>query len=504
MVFSAGDNLEPDSILLGTRDLAPLNGLSWNFSHGPLHLANRDQGSDPGRRGTQTSASQLDKRMKLFKSQPRMRARRWIGKDRGLSIRMFLVLLFLLVLFIIFMVFLWAIIFYALAAFHLTSLDMVSTAVLALLIVVFFAAVILGIEYFFSDAIFLNAMGARRVTPEEAPELHRILEELAEAADLPKPKLTLIETDLPNAFATGRNPNHSVVGVTSGLLLRVNTQELEGVLAHEISHIKNGDAAIMTLALLFPTSAYLVMNCIRPVVFLYLALYPIYLLIRVISHLLILLLSRYRELMADQGAVIITGSPSQLASALIKIATAVQEDPSAKPMNPFFIIPAGIANLLSTHPSLESRLRGLTQIQGSITPYTYNRWHLFSSPAVEVVRPLYPNDALDLQERSNIDEPVIGPSTPPQLSASDVTRPAEPSGKTPDIPMDDQAGAKTILRAMAVVVEATQFNGLGKVALETDAHVYPAKGEREMLLVFGASVQVISIESDYLVVRRVV
>ncbi len=297
-----------------------------------------------------------------------MRGRRWYGRDTELTTRMFIVSFLLTAVYLGFLAFLWA-----------AGVDFFSMLIIA--------GIMLGAQYYFSDKMALWSMGAKEVSPAEAPELHAIVERLAAAADLPKPKVAISEMDIPNAFATGRNPKNSVVAVTTGILRRLDRGELEGVLAHEISHIKNRDVLVITMATFFSTLAFMLMRWLmfagmfggfsnddrREGSGAYIMLaYVVSMVVYFISFLLIRALSRYRELAADRGAVILTGDPSQLASALLKISDTVQRIPSrdlrqVEGMNAFFIVPAlssgSIANLFSTHPSIEERLRRLDQMQ---------------------------------------------------------------------------------------------------------------------------------------------
>jgi heat shock protein HtpX len=235
-------------------------------------------------------------------------------------------------------------------------------------------------QYFTSDKLALLASGAKVVTPEQAPELHAMVERLCAMADLPKPKVAVIETDVPNAFATGRNPKHSAVAVTTGLWNRLEPQEVEGVLAHELSHIANRDVLIMTLAGFFAMLAGLLTRWAflfgggdrdrggPPV---WLVVFVVSIVTYVISYVLIRTISRYREYAADRGAALITGAPENLMSALQKIASGIATIPQrdlreVQAMNAFFIVPtnwrSSFGELFATHPPLEKRLAALAQI----------------------------------------------------------------------------------------------------------------------------------------------
>lgn len=249
--------------------------------------------------------------------------------------------------------------------------------------ILFIAAIMAGFQYFFSDKIALLSVGARLVEPQQAPDLHAMVERLAALADVPKPKVAVVETRVPNAFATGRSPRAAVVAVTTGLLDTLEPREVEAVLAHEISHIRNRDVMVMTIASFFAVVAQLVLRWAywgsawggsrdrRSGGNAFVVIYLASLLVWVISFFLIRALSRYREFAADRGAALITGAPSQLMSALLKISGVMQRIPDrdlreVSELNAFFIIPAikrsSLMELFSTHPSLERRLERLREL----------------------------------------------------------------------------------------------------------------------------------------------
>jgi heat shock protein HtpX len=239
------------------------------------------------------------------------------------------------------------------------------------------------LQYFTSDKIALAASRAKVVERDEAPELHDMVERLCAMADLPKPRIAVIPTDIPNAFATGRSPKHSVVAVTEGLWNRLSKPEIEGVLAHELSHIGNRDVAVMTISSFFAMVAALLMRMGlwggmfggdrnrdggAPV---WLIMFLVSMVTYVISYVLILMISRYREYAADRGAAIITGAPENLMSALQRIASNITQIPQrdlreVQGMNAFFIVPTNVkkatAELFMTHPPLEKRLARLAEI----------------------------------------------------------------------------------------------------------------------------------------------
>jgi heat shock protein HtpX len=292
--------------------------------------------------------------------------RKAYGRDAGLTLRMILTTGLLGLLYVTFAVLL----------FQFLNVGYVGIVVIL--------AGLAFVQYFTSDKLALRAAGAKVIQRSDAPELFDMIERLCAMADLPMPKVALVDTDVPNAFATGRSPKHAAVAVTTGLMRRLNQQELEAVLAHELTHIKNRDVRTMTIASFFATVAALVARF---------ALYggmfgggnrdnnngpPVWLIILVISwvtyaisFILIQLISRYREFAADRGSAVITGAPEYLMSALQKIASQMSQIPQrdlreVQGMNAFFIIPAsvkqGAAGLFASHPPLEKRLAALAEI----------------------------------------------------------------------------------------------------------------------------------------------
>ncbi|MFO7834979.1 MAG: zinc metalloprotease HtpX [Halohasta sp.] len=233
------------------------------------------------------------------------------------------------------------------------------------------------IQYFYSDKMALYSMGARTVEESEAPELHRTIERLSQQADLPKPQVAVADSQVPNAFATGRNQQNATVAVTNGLLRTLDQEELEGVLAHELAHIKNRDVMVMTIASFLSTLAFIVVRWgwlfggngrnQAPVYVAILASLVVW----VISFFLIRALSRYREYSADRGAASITGNPGALASALMSISGRMDKVPQddlreQAEMNAFFIIPIRsgfIGKIASTHPPTEKRIEKLRELE---------------------------------------------------------------------------------------------------------------------------------------------
>jgi heat shock protein HtpX len=249
------------------------------------------------------------------------------------------------------------------------------------LMVVIIGALSLG-QLFFADKLGLAAMGAKEVSPEEAPGLHSMIERLCIQADLPKPRIAVADTQVPNAFAMGRSQKSATVCCTTGIMQVLSPSELEGVMAHELTHVKNRDVLIMTIASFFASIAAIIMQFgfffgagdddDNPS---FLVVLLVSFLVYIISFFLMLALSRYREFAADRGAAIVTGRPSALAAALVKIAGAMQQVPTkdlreAERMNAFFIVPTSVKStvqsLFSTHPPMEKRIARLQQLEAAL------------------------------------------------------------------------------------------------------------------------------------------
>jgi len=237
-------------------------------------------------------------------------------------------------------------------------------------------------QLFLSDKIALRAMGAKEVSPQEAPGLHAMIERLCIQADLPKPKIAVADTDVPNAFAMGRSQKKAVVCATTGIVNALEPHELEGVMAHELAHVKNRDVLIMTVASFFASLAAMIMQFgfffggagddDSPGI---LVVLLVSFLVYIISFFLMLALSRYREFGADRSAALVTGRPSALASALMKISGAMERVPQedlrqAERMNAFFIVPTSvkgaIQTLFSTHPPMEKRIERLQALESQL------------------------------------------------------------------------------------------------------------------------------------------
>jgi heat shock protein HtpX len=246
-------------------------------------------------------------------------------------------------------------------------------------------------QYYTSDKLALAASGAKVVSAEEAPELHAMVERLCAMANLPKPRIAVVQSDVPNAFATGRNPKHAAVAVTSGLWQRLDPQEVESVLAHELSHIANRDVLVMTIASFFAMLAAMLTrfglyagmfggfgggyggnrNNNNNQVPVWLIVFLVSIVVYAISFILIRTISRYREYAADRGSAIITGAPENLMSALQKISSGITQIPQrdlreVQGMNAFFIIPTNwktnMSEWMMDHPPLEKRLAALAEI----------------------------------------------------------------------------------------------------------------------------------------------
>src|SRR5213594_796117 len=293
--------------------------------------------------------------------------RKAYGRDAGLSLRMLFTGALLGALYVAF----------AVVLFSVLNIGLAPMLVIVIGLAVF--------QYYTSDKLALRAAGAKVVSPEEAPELHAMVERLCAMADLPKPRVAIINSDVPNAFATGRSPKHAAVAVTTGLWRRLEPREVEGVIAHELSHIANRDVLVMTIASFFAMLAALLTRFA-----LYGAMFggggrdrdsngpPIWLIVFVVSivtyflsYILIRTISRYREYAADRGAALITGAPEHLMSALQKIASQMTLIPNrdlrqVEGMSAFFIVPAKVksaaSELFMDHPPLEKRIAALAEI----------------------------------------------------------------------------------------------------------------------------------------------
>jgi heat shock protein HtpX len=290
------------------------------------------------------------------------------GKDTGLQLRMTFTMFLLGLVYVVLIVALLA-----------SGVNGVTIAIIA--------GGLAAFQLFGSDKLALRAMGAREVTPAQAPELHAMVERLCIQADLPKPKIAVADNRMPNAFAIGRSPKSATVCATTGIMELLSPAELEGVMAHELTHVANRDVMVMTLAGFFATiSAYVVQfgflfgggrrssNDNGSAMVLFLVSIGVY----VVSFLLMQALSRYREFAADRGAAMITGRPSALASALTRISSGMHRIPQQdlranSEMSAFYFFPPvgkAIGGLFATHPPMEKRIAALErlekQLQGTV------------------------------------------------------------------------------------------------------------------------------------------
>ncbi|MEA2284923.1 MAG: heat shock protein HtpX [Solirubrobacteraceae bacterium] len=288
------------------------------------------------------------------------------GRDTGLQVRMLITMLLLGAVYVV-----------------LIGVLFASGASGVTILVV--SALLLGLQFFASDKLALTAVGARAVSPQEAPELHAIIDRLCIQADLPKPKVAVMHTSMPNAFAMGRSKKSATVCTTTGIMELLSPSELEGVLAHELTHVINRDVMIMTLASFFASIASMILQFgfffgggqdddddsgpgFLVVILVALGVY-------IVSFFLMQALSRYREFAADRGAAVLTGRPSALASALMKISGTMERIPTsdlrAHPeLNAFYIFPASAKNslfsLFSTHPPMEKRIAALARLESQL------------------------------------------------------------------------------------------------------------------------------------------
>ena len=295
------------------------------------------------------------------------------GRDPELTFRMFFTMFLLVMVFVAFL----GLLFWA-------GIDPIFILIIAIVMALF--------QYYGSDKLVLMTTRARVVSPQEEPKLHATIERLAAMADMPKPKkIAIMDTHVPNAFATGRNPQNAVVAVTRGLLSRLNEREIEAVLGHELTHVKNRDVMVLTWASVIVIMAGFLMQMLfwmslfggfggggrggrgsGQAMMIMMAVYLGTIIIYFVSQLLIMALSRYREYAADRGGAILTGAPMQLASALSKISNDMYRIPEkdmrqVEHANAFFIIPAlkgnSMASMFSSHPPVDKRIERLREMQ---------------------------------------------------------------------------------------------------------------------------------------------
>ncbi|MCX6679009.1 MAG: zinc metalloprotease HtpX [Methanothrix sp.] len=286
--------------------------------------------------------------------------RRW-KSDRGLEVRMLLTMGLLAVL-------------------YLGFLAILLSMGVSQMVIILFMGGFMFLQYFYSDKLILRSMGAKIVTESEEPQLHQIVSRLCANADLPMPKIAVVKTSMPNAFATGRNQKNAVVAVTTGIMARLDNNELEAVLAHELTHVKNRDMMVMTIATFLSSMAQILVQWLpffgggsrdRDSGSNFIVLFLVSLVVWIVSFILIRTLSRYREFAADRGSAIMTGQPSHLISALKKISGfRVPTEDLRKvegAVSALFITPAvsgsSFMRLFSTHPTLEARIAALQNIE---------------------------------------------------------------------------------------------------------------------------------------------
>ena len=301
-----------------------------------------------------------------------MRQRNY-GRDPELTIRMFFTM-------------------FMLGLVYIAFLGLLLMAGIDPIFIIIIGVVMAAFQYYGSDKIVLMTTGAKVVTAEQEPKLHGMVERLAAMADMPKPKkIAVMDTHVPNAFATGRNPKNAVIAVTRGLMSRLNEQEIEAVLAHELTHVRNRDVMVLTWASIIVIMAGFMMQMLfwmslfggfggggrgrgggGQAMMVMMAVYMGTIIIYFLAQILIMALSRYREFAADRGGAILTGAPMQLASALSKISDDMYRIPEkdmrqVEHANAFFIIPAlkgkGMASMFSSHPALDKRIERLQNMQ---------------------------------------------------------------------------------------------------------------------------------------------
>jgi len=292
--------------------------------------------------------------------------------DFGLTTRMFLTMFLLAIVYLLFIA--------------------VLSRFFNLFLVIPIAILLLGLQYYYSDRLILMSLGAREVSEQEAPELHQIISRLAQTTGIPKPRVAMIDTPVPNALATGRDPNHALVAVTTGITRQLNEPELEAVIAHELSHVIHRDMRVMAMASFFATVASFIVqmgmwggfygggyggrrdsrDSGNAFIFVFLVSAAVW----AISFVLIRTLSRYREYAADRGSAIITQQPSNLASALLKISGTMQRIPDrdlrqVEAANSLMLFPVAhrgsLSEIFSTHPSLEHRLARLREMEATLS-----------------------------------------------------------------------------------------------------------------------------------------
>jgi len=298
------------------------------------------------------------------------KGRKAFGRDSGLQARMFLTLFLLVVV-------------YAVLVGVLFAVGVGGVTILVI------ALALMAMQVFASDKIAMGTMGVKEVSPAQEPELHGIVERLCVQADIPKPRVCVMEHQMPNAFAMGRSQKSATVCATRGILEMLSPAELEGVMGHELTHVINRDVMVMTLASFFAMVASLIVQFgfffgggfgggygrnqeAEEAIFVSIAVAAA---VYMISFLLLRALSRYREFAADRGSAVLTGRPSALASALLKLSGTMERIPSrdlrtVEGMSAFFIVPAraksSLMNIFADHPPLEQRLAALERLEAQL------------------------------------------------------------------------------------------------------------------------------------------
>lgn len=294
-------------------------------------------------------------------------ARRMYGRDTGLTARMLFTM-------------------FGLGLIYVVFIGILIAAGVGAIVVLVLAGGFALVQLLFGDRIALASMKAKVTTPDQAPDLHAMVERLCQLNDIPKPRVAIAPTDVPNAFAAGHSRKTATVCVTTGIMQTLPPAELEGVIAHELAHVVNRDVVVMTVAGFLATVAGLLIrfgmyssmggrgNRNQAGVFLVVIIASV--VVYVLSFLLLRALSRYREYAADRGAAMMTGAPAQLASALARISGAMERIPTrdlraAEGMNAFFIIPAmskgvSLSSLIATHPPAQRRIDKLMEMQAQL------------------------------------------------------------------------------------------------------------------------------------------
>jgi heat shock protein HtpX len=291
----------------------------------------------------------------------------WQKRDSGLTARIVVSFAVLTILYLVF-----------LSVLVYIGINFIAIAVIA--------SIMILAQWYFSDKIVLWSTGAHLVTREQFPQLHDLVERIVARNNLPKPRIAVVNSRMPNAFATGKTPKSSIVAVTTGLMDELDTEELEGVVAHELAHIKNRDVLVLTLASLFSTVAWYLMHMSmysggyssrnRDGAGAMAIMMLVAIITWIVSFLIIRAISRYREFVADRDGAMMTGKPTKLASALMKISGTMKRIPTrdlreVEGMNAFFIVPAlsgdTFSSIFSTHPPVQQRINKLMEMEAAMS-----------------------------------------------------------------------------------------------------------------------------------------